>query len=123
MSELVRWRRSSRCKAALYSRIGIRLRAKFARRRLVNDRAWDPGGYTYYVRGRDDIVRHENAFLVGDAAGLATTDLAEGIGPAVQSGIAVADAIARWGRTRSSPYRAPVTAVDAEGPRRTRRST
>ena len=34
------------------------------------------------------------AYLAGDAAGLATTDLAEGIGPAVQSGLAVAEAIA-----------------------------
>ena len=57
------------------------------------ERIWDEGGYTYYLRGRD-VVRHGNASLAGDAAGLATTDLAEGIGPAVQSGLAVADAIA-----------------------------
>ena len=74
-----------------------RLRAKLARRGLVADRIWDEGGYTYYLRGKRDIVRRGNASLAGDAAGLATTDLAEGIGPAVQSGLAVADAIAGGG--------------------------
>jgi menaquinone-9 beta-reductase len=74
-----------------------RLRAKLARHGLVSDRSWNEGGYTYYLRGKRDVIRHGDAFLAGDAAGLATTDLAEGIGPAVQSGIAVADAIAGGG--------------------------
>ena len=39
-------------------------------------------------------MRVGNAFLVGDAAGLATRDLCEGIGPAVRSGLLAADAIA-----------------------------
>lgn len=63
------------------------------RRSLVKDFSFDPGGYTYYTRGRRDHVQHQNAFLIGDAAGLATRDLAEGIGPAVRSGILAVDAI------------------------------
>jgi flavin-dependent dehydrogenase len=35
----------------------------------------------------------DNAFLTGDAAGLATRDLCEGIGPAIRSGQRAADAI------------------------------
>jgi flavin-dependent dehydrogenase len=54
----------------------------------------EPQGYSYYLRDGMQIIHHENAFLVGDAAGLATRDLAEGIGPAVRSGILAADAIA-----------------------------
>ncbi|MGH8230573.1 MAG: NAD(P)/FAD-dependent oxidoreductase, partial [Steroidobacteraceae bacterium] len=55
--------------------------------------ALEPSGYSYYVRGPVDPVRLENAFLAGDAAGLATRDLCEGIGPAVRSGQRAADAI------------------------------
>jgi flavin-dependent dehydrogenase len=36
----------------------------------------------------------DNAFVVGDAAGLATADMGEGIAPAIRSGLLVADAIA-----------------------------
>lgn len=53
-----------------------------------------PQGYAYYLRDRVDINRIGNAFLIGDAAGLATRDMAEGIGPAVRSGILAANAIA-----------------------------
>ena len=45
------------------------------------------------VRGGAEIVRHDNAFLCGDAAGLATVDMGEGIGPAVASGLRAARAI------------------------------
>ena len=54
----------------------------------------DPQGYSYYLRAGVDIGRLGNAFVIGDAAGLATRDLAEGIGPAVRSGMAAARAIA-----------------------------
>ena len=40
-----------------------------------------PRGYSYYLRGDVDVVRIDNAFITGDAAGLATRDLCEGIGP------------------------------------------
>ncbi len=52
-----------------------------------------PLGYSYYLRDRIDVNRIANAFLIGDAAGLATRDMAEGIGPAVRSGILAANAI------------------------------
>lgn len=71
------------------------LTEKLGERELVRNHAWDPGGYTYYLRGRHDLVSKGNAFLVGDAAGLATRDFCEGIGPAVQSGLLAADAIAK----------------------------
>ena len=45
-----------------------------------------PKGYSYYLGGRRKQVVNDRAYLVGDAAGLATVDLAEGIGPAVESG-------------------------------------
>ena len=35
----------------------------------------------------------DNAFIIGDSAGLATKDMGEGIGPAVESGILTANAI------------------------------
>ena len=38
-------------------------------------------------------MRIDNAFITGDAAGLATRDMAEGIGPAVRSGVRAAEAI------------------------------
>jgi flavin-dependent dehydrogenase len=53
----------------------------------------DPKGFSYYLRGRVDVVRQGNAFITGDAAGLATRDLGEGIGPAIRSGIRAAEAI------------------------------
>ena len=53
----------------------------------------EPKGYSYYLRDDVDTVRVGNAFITGDAIGLATRDLAEGIGPAVRSGLMAADAI------------------------------
>jgi geranylgeranyl reductase family protein len=66
---------------------------KLADLSLVNDYQFNPKGYVYYLRGNVDIVRRDNAFLVGDAAGLATRDMAEGIGPAIKSGLLAAAAI------------------------------
>jgi flavin-dependent dehydrogenase len=54
---------------------------------------YEPTGYSYYLRGNVDTVRRGNAFITGDAAGLATRDLGEGIGPAVRSGLRAARAI------------------------------
>ncbi len=50
-------------------------------------------GYSYYLRGNVKNVRQGNAFIVGDAAGLATLDMGEGIAPAIESGIRAARAI------------------------------
>ncbi len=60
---------------------------------LVKNYAFQPRGYVYYIRSGVETVRVENAFLIGDAAGLATRDMGEGIGPAVQSGILAARSI------------------------------
>ena len=64
---------------------------------MVRNHGWDAGGYTYYLRGKTDPPRLGNAFIIGDAAGLATCDMAEGIGPAIRSGLAAARSIAAGG--------------------------
>jgi flavin-dependent dehydrogenase len=53
----------------------------------------EPGGYSYFLRPRATEPQLGNAFVVGDAAGLATRDMCEGIGPAVQSGLMAAATI------------------------------
>jgi flavin-dependent dehydrogenase len=68
--------------------------------RLAPGAHYDPSGYSYYLRGRVDVVRRDNAFITGDAAGLATRDLGEGIGPAIRSGLRAAQTI-----VAGEPYR------------------
>ena len=60
---------------------------------LVDFDDYHPSGYSYYLRGSGGAVSNGNAYLVGDAAGLATVDMCEGIGPAIKSGLLVAEAI------------------------------
>ncbi|MCK4588896.1 MAG: NAD(P)/FAD-dependent oxidoreductase [Nanoarchaeota archaeon] len=60
---------------------------------LVKDFDFNPKGYLYYMRQNMTTGCLDNAFIIGDAAGLATQDLGEGIGPAVESGILAADSI------------------------------
>ena len=67
--------------------------ARLKKRGLVDYDDYDPKGYSYYLRGDVSEVRHNNAFIVGDAAGLATRDMCEGIGPAVKSGLLAAHSI------------------------------
>jgi flavin-dependent dehydrogenase len=62
-------------------------------RKLASGAQYDPTGYSYFLRGNVDVVRVDNAFITGDAAGLATRDMAEGIGPAIRSAHRAADAI------------------------------
>ncbi|MEX2496966.1 MAG: NAD(P)/FAD-dependent oxidoreductase [Woeseia sp.] len=66
---------------------------KLERQGLIADAALDPSGYSYFLRGKVDTARLGNAFIVGDAVGLASVDMGEGIGPAVQSAILAARAI------------------------------
>jgi menaquinone-9 beta-reductase len=61
---------------------------------LVQGHNYQPVAHSYYLRQRLVGVHKENAFLVGDAAGLATTDMGEGIGAAIRSGLLAANAIA-----------------------------
>ncbi len=60
---------------------------------LVDYDDYEPSGYSYYLRGKLDVVTTDNAYLVGDAVGLATVDMCEGIGPAIRSGLLAARAI------------------------------
>lgn len=53
-----------------------------------------PRGYAYHLRRGAPVVELGGAFLVGDAAGLATVDMGEGIAAAVRSGALAAHAIA-----------------------------
>lgn len=62
-------------------------------RTLAPGARYEPTGYSYFLRGRVEVVRRDNAFITGDAAGLATRDMAEGIGPAIRSGQRAAKSI------------------------------
>jgi len=67
--------------------------ARLKRTGLVHYDNLQPKGYSYYLRGNTEPAKVENAFIIGDAAGLATHDLCEGIGPAVESGLRAARSI------------------------------
>ncbi|MBN2300979.1 MAG: NAD(P)/FAD-dependent oxidoreductase [Lentisphaerae bacterium] len=66
---------------------------KLENERLVSDHKFGHTGYNYYRRKRVENIWRDNACIIGDAAGLATRDMGEGIGPAVESGILAAKAI------------------------------
>jgi menaquinone-9 beta-reductase len=69
-------------------------------KKLAPGARYEPTGYSYFLRGPVDVVRRDNAFIAGDAAGLATRDMAEGIGPAIRSGVRAAQSI-----LDGTPYR------------------
>jgi flavin-dependent dehydrogenase len=60
---------------------------------LIHEHFYKPAGHSYYLRQNLAEIRSGNAFLVGDALGLATLDMGEGIGPAIRSGQLAAEAI------------------------------
>jgi len=60
---------------------------------LIEGHSFAPRGYSYTLRQDSYPLRMDNAFLIGDALGLATRDMGEGIGPSIQSGLLAADAI------------------------------
>ena len=66
---------------------------KLAKLSLVVDHQIQPKGYQYYLKSDIEQVRIGNAFIIGDAAGLATKDMGEGIGPAIESGKLAAESI------------------------------
>ena len=68
---------------------------KLDRLGLVRDHTFKPVGHSYYLREDLPEVRREDALIVGDAAGLATLDLGEGIRPAIESGLLAGEAILR----------------------------
>jgi flavin-dependent dehydrogenase len=57
-------------------------------------------GHPYYLFTTRGEVKRDNCFLIGDSAGLATVDLGEGIGPAVESALMVAREILGTGEYR-----------------------
>ena len=54
-------------------------------------------GHPYYLYSYEGDIKKDDCFLIGDAAGLASVDLGEGIGPAVESGLLVAEEISGLG--------------------------
>jgi len=70
-----------------------RLVAKLSESGLVNDHEYNPLGYTYFLRQQSKKADLENVYLAGDALGLATRDMGEGIRPAIMSGLLAAKAI------------------------------
>ncbi len=50
-------------------------------------------GHPYFLNSFHGKVKTDNCFIVGDAAGLASMDLGEGIGPAIESALMAADEI------------------------------
>jgi flavin-dependent dehydrogenase len=66
---------------------------KLASSQIVSDHPYRPLGYSYYLRGTPFPPQVDDALLIGDALGLATRDMGEGIAPAIQSGLLAADAI------------------------------
>lgn len=67
---------------------------------LVSDHHYDPSGHSYYLRSGMLSPQFDRALLVGDALGMATVDMGEGIVPSIQSGILAAESIAT-----GKPYR------------------
>ena len=57
-------------------------------------------GHPYYLFTGETDIKGENCFLIGDSAGLASVDLGEGIGPAVESGSMAAREIVGTGTYR-----------------------
>ncbi len=66
---------------------------KLDRLGLVRDHTYQPSAHSYYLRQRPAHARIDNAFLVGDSAGLATLDMGEGISTAIKSGLLAAGSI------------------------------
>jgi len=67
---------------------------KLQRLSLIDGRPKHPKGHTYYLCHKRERHQLDNAYITGDAAGLSTLDLGEGIHAAVASGILAAEAIA-----------------------------
>ncbi len=50
-------------------------------------------GHPYYLNSEHGEIKQDRCYLIGDAAGLATVDLGEGIGPAIESALMAAGEI------------------------------
>lgn len=65
---------------------------KLLAQQLISEKPEQVKGYQYFLR-HEEPAQLKNIYLVGDAAGLATIDMGEGIGPAIHSGLLAAKAI------------------------------
>jgi len=61
---------------------------------FINNIPENPQGHKYYLCQKKQNKRLDNAFIIGDAAGMATFDMGEGIHAAIASGLMAAEAIA-----------------------------
>ncbi len=50
-------------------------------------------GHPYFLHSFEGEFKQDNCFLIGDSAGLASMDMGEGIGPAIESGLMAAGEI------------------------------
>ncbi|MFN3604206.1 MAG: FAD-dependent oxidoreductase [Leptonema sp. (in: bacteria)] len=64
---------------------------KLKKLNLLKNLEREPKGHTYYLRENVRNYTNHQSCIVGDSLGLATLDLGEGIGPAIESGIAAAN--------------------------------
>ncbi len=62
------------------------------KKKLLNSLPPTPGASSYFLR-HEGPVQNGHAVIAGDAAGMATVDMGEGIGPAIESGLKAAEAI------------------------------
>ena len=62
-------------------------------------------GYNYPVRGQKPQMQKDRIIIIGDAAGLATSDMGEGIGPAIESGLLAARSLATGETLTARPLR------------------
>jgi menaquinone-9 beta-reductase len=68
---------------------------KLVKLSLIKQEPHDPKGHNYYLFHKNSAFGKNNLFVIGDAAGLSTLDMGEGIHAAIKSGIIAADAIAK----------------------------
>lgn len=60
---------------------------------LIKQIPHDPKGHNYYLFHKSHAQCRDNLFIIGDAAGVSTLDMGEGIHSAIKSGIMAAAAI------------------------------
>ncbi len=90
-------------KANYYKSEGFNIHDEFRRflQRLVREKRLDAStadnlkstGHPYYLYSQHGEIKRENCYLIGDSAGLATVDMGEGIGPAIESALMAANEI------------------------------
>ncbi len=67
--------------------------AELEKKGLIKKHDYKPEGYIYHLREKEAKYQIGNAYIIGDSAGVATTDLGEGIEPSIETGILCAEAI------------------------------